>query len=193
MTPVTQWLHTQHEAFQPHMAHLRRLAAPQENYSGVAWRAALDDSCAFLQQELLPYLHVVEQVLYPLLAYLLEDPQPLAALHSAHHELRLLIKHWVTLGAALTRKPVDPARVSALAALGVLLESRVTTYFRAEAQCLAHLDTKVTPAAAQGLASALEMVHTLGKVEGQSSSTTVGPSMPLPRGDGPDGCVGAGA
>ena len=167
MTPVTQWLHTQHEAFHPHVAHLRLLAAPQEHCSVVAWCAALDDSCAFLQQELAPYLYVVEQVLYPLLEYMLECPQAMASLRSANGELRQRSELLLTLRAALSREPVSPP--SALHVLVATLYTRVTAYFTEEALYLACLDTKVTPGAAHGLAIALEMVYTMLKVEGKVS------------------------
>lgn len=156
MTPVTQWVYTQREPFRPHLEQLRLLAEPLEKSALVSLRAALEDSCAFLWQQLALHLDVVEQVLYPLLEHALEGPDALVSLRCAHREIRHLIDQLLALCPALSREPVylEPE----LQALVATLATRVTDYFSEEALYLARLDSWLTPAAAHGLAVALEMV-----------------------------------
>lgn len=173
MTPVTQWIYTQHASFQPHVAHLRRLAEPLETPSVATVRAALEDSCTFVQQQLLPYLHVVERVLYPLLEYMLERPQTTASLRYAHGELRQGSAQFLALRPVLSRESIYLG--PALHSLVATLDTRVTAYFTEEAPYLVYLDRKVTPAAAHGLAIALDMVCTLVKVEEEGGTPQLPP------------------
>ncbi|RIK42748.1 MAG: hypothetical protein DCC55_07795 [Chloroflexi bacterium] len=159
MARFTQLLHEQYKTFQPCLEQLRALAAAAEATPPASLQHELEDVSDFLANQLGLHIHIADQVLYPLVEYLLATPDATAAMRNEHDEIRRLTDELLALCATLTGEPLRPDQTQALQLVLQDLATLVTAHLaKEETLYLPLLTAKLTPAADHGMLVVIEMV-----------------------------------
>jgi hypothetical protein len=156
MTRFTQLLCLHYQAFWPCLEQLRSVAEQVRAVPPPTLRHELDAVCAFLLQQLAPHTQIADQVLYPLVEYLLAAP--CARLRGEQGDIRRLTAELLVLRARLNDEPCRPEQTQALHHVLQVLATRVTAHLTQEAVYLPLLAARLTAAADHGFLVVSETV-----------------------------------
>jgi hypothetical protein len=156
MTRFTQLLGAHYQAFGPCLAQLHAVAEQVRAVPPTPLRHELDAICVFLLNQLEPHTQVAEQVLYPLVEYVLAAP--CSRLRGEQGDIRRLTDELLGLRATLTAESCPPDQTQALQRVLPALATLVTAHLTQEEVYLPLLATRLTAAADHGFLVVSETV-----------------------------------
>lgn len=157
MRDLMQPLRNAHKQLMPHLEDLRKTGDAIDEADLGTLRAAVDDDCQFLRDQLIPHFHAEEQALYPVVAGMMGSPEAAAAMKRDHLEVRAMVDELFDLRDDLSNGPLTRTLARDLRRVLYGLYALIHVHFVKEEEVYVPiLERKLTHQAAQDLFDAMD-------------------------------------